>query len=144
MLMIDKLSSKPVYEQIIEGIEKNILLDIFPPGSVLPSLRELSVTLSINPNTIQKSYTELTRRGIIKPSPGSGCYVSPNAKEMIRQNALEKLESIRTMSEELRLAGVSKEEILATVSAVYAQNKENDKHASSPSDTNTHQGGTQA
>ena len=119
MLMIDKLSSKPVYEQIINEIEKNILLGIYPPESVLPSLRELSVTLSINPNTIQKSYTELTRRGIIKPSPGSGCYVSPNAKEMIRQNALQKLELIRTITEELQLAGVSKEEILATVSAVY-------------------------
>ncbi len=138
MLMIDKLSSKPVYEQIIEGIEKNILLDIYPTGSVLPSLRELSVTLSINPNTIQKSYTELTRRGIIKPSPGSGCYVSQDAKEIIRQNALEKLESIRTISEELRLAGVCKEEILATVSAVYAQNKENDNHAPAPSDANTY------
>lgn len=122
MLMIDKLSSKPVYEQIINEIEKNILLGIYPPESVLPSLRELSVTLSINPNTIQKSYTELTRRGIIKPSPGSGCYVSPNAKEMIRQNALQKLDSIRVITEELQLAGVSKEEILATVSAVYAHN----------------------
>ncbi|MBO5111057.1 MAG: GntR family transcriptional regulator [Clostridia bacterium] len=122
MLMIDKLSSKPVYEQIIDEIEKNILLGIYPPESVLPSLRELSVTLSINPNTIQKSYTELTRRGIIKPSPGSGCYVSPNAKEMIRQNALQKLELIRTITEELQLAGISKEEILATVSAVYVHN----------------------
>ena len=122
MLMIDKLSSKPVYEQIIDEIEKNILLGIYPPESVLPSLRELSVTLSINPNTIQKSYTELTRRGIIKPSPGSGCYVSPNAKEKIRQNALQKLELIRTITEELQLAGISKEEILATVSAVYVHN----------------------
>ena len=122
MLMIDKLSSKPVYEQIIDEIEKNILLGIYPPESVLPSLRELSVTLSINPNTIQKSYTELTRRGVIKPSPGSGCYVSPNAKEMIRQNALQKLELIRTITEELQLAGISKEEILATVSAVYVHN----------------------
>lgn len=137
MLMIDKLSSKPVYEQIIEGIEKNILLGIYPLGGLLPSLRELSVTLSINPNTIQKSYTELTRRGVIKPSPGSGCYVSLEAKEIIRKKAMEKLENIRALSEELRLAGVAKEEILATVSAVYTQISED-------SDKNSHQGGTQA
>ena len=137
MLMIDKLSSKPVYEQIIEGIEKNILLGIYPLGGLLPSLRELSVTLNINPNTIQKSYTELTRRGIIKPSPGSGCYVSLEAKDIIRQKALEKLEDIRVLSEDLRLAGVAKEEILATVSAVYVQISDN-------SDKNSHQGGTQA
>ena len=98
MLFIDKLSAIPVYEQIVDGIEKNILLGIFPQGSVLPSLRELSVTLGINPNTIQKSYAELTRRGIICPSPGSGCYVSPDAISILRQKALEKLEIIRRLS----------------------------------------------
>ena len=120
MLFIDKLSATPVYEQIIDGIEKNILLGIFPQGSVLPSLRELSVTLSINPNTIQKSYAELTRRGIICPSPGSDCYVSPNAIELIRARAMEKLEMIRSLSAELRLAGIPKGDVLATVSEVYA------------------------
>ena len=53
MLFVDKLSPIPVYEQIIEGIERNILLGIYPPGSLLPSLRELSVKIGINPNTIQ-------------------------------------------------------------------------------------------
>lgn len=120
MLFVDKLSAVPVYEQIIEGIEKNILLGIYPPGSVLPSLRELSVTLSINPNTIQKSYAELTRRGIICPSPGSGCYVSPEAISLIRAKAREKLDLIRSLSAELRLAGIPKGDILATVCEVYA------------------------
>lgn len=120
MLFIDKLSAVPVYEQIIDGIEKNILLGIYPQESVLPSLRELSVTLGINPNTIQKSYTELTRRGIICPSPGSGCYVAPNAIQLIRAKAMEKLEEIRSLSAELRLAGVPKGDILATVCEVYA------------------------
>ena len=120
MLFIDKLSAVPVYEQIIDGIEKNILLGIYPPESILPSLRELSVALGINPNTIQKSYAELTRRGIICPSPGSGCYVSPNAIAIIRQKATEKLETIRELAAELRLAGIPKGDILATVCAVYA------------------------
>ena len=119
MLFIDKLSAVPVYEQIINGVEKNILLGIYPPGSVLPSLRELSVTLGINPNTIQKSYAELTRRGIICPSPGSGCYVSPDAIRILREKAMDKLEIIRSLSVELRLAGVPKEDILATISEVY-------------------------
>lgn len=120
MLFIDKLSSKPVYEQLIEGIERNILLGIYPQGSILPSLRELSVTLGINPNTIQKSYGELTRRGIIRPSPGSGCFVSPNAVELIRAEAVEKLNQIRALSAELRMAGIPKGDVLATVCEVYA------------------------
>ena len=91
MLLIDKLSGKPVYEQVVEGVERNILMGIYPEGSILPSLRELSVTLGINPNTIQKSYAELIRRGVIVPSPGSGTSVAADAKARIRAAAAEKI-----------------------------------------------------
>lgn len=121
MLLIDKLSGKPVYEQIIEGIEKNILMGVYPEGSVLPSLRELSVTLGINPNTIQKSYAELIRRGVIVPSPGSGTYVAPEAKARIREAAAEKIPILEELVAELALADVPKGDVLATVCAVYAR-----------------------
>lgn len=141
MLFIDKLSAVPVYEQIIDGIEKNILLGIYPQGSVLPSLRELSVTLGINPNTIQKSYAELTRRGIICPSPGSGCYVAPNAIALIRARAMDKLETIRAIAAELRMAGIPKGEILATVYEVYAGDAKEGNNPDTPIPTNTQNGG---
>ncbi|MBE6585556.1 MAG: GntR family transcriptional regulator [Ruminococcaceae bacterium] len=144
MLLIDKLSTIPVYEQIINGIEKNILLGIYPAGSMLPSLRELSVTLSINPNTIQKSYAELTRRGVICPSPGSGCYVSPDAIAVIRQKAMEKLETIRSLAAELQLAGVPREDILATVCEVYSKNHSQTLNRESQTNHKTENGGTQA
>ena len=121
MLLIDKLSGKPVYEQIIEGIEKNILMGVYPEGSVLPSLRELSVTLGINPNTIQKSYSELIRRGVIVPSPGSGTYVAPEAKARIREAAAEKLSRLEELVADLAMADVPKGDVLATVCAVYAR-----------------------
>ena len=121
MLLIDKLSGKPVYEQIVEGIEKNILMGVYPEGSVLPSLRELSVTLGINPNTIQKSYAELIRRGVIVPSPGSGTYVASDAKDRIRAAAAEKLSRLEELVADLALADVPKGDVLATVCAVYAR-----------------------
>ena len=121
MLLIDKLSGKPVYEQIIEGIEKNILMGVYPEGSVLPSLRELSVTLGITPNTIQKSYAELIRRGVIIPSPGSGTYVAPEAKARIREAAAEKLSRLEELVADLAMADVPKGDVLATVCAVYAR-----------------------
>ena len=121
MLLIDKLSGKPVYEQIIEGIEKNILMGVYPEGSVLPSLRELSVTLGINPNTIQKSYAELIRRGVIIPAMGSGTYVSPDAREKIRKAAAEKLTLLEELVADLAMADVPKGDVLATVCAVYAR-----------------------
>ena len=119
MLLIDKLSQKPVYEQIIDGIERNILLGIYPCGSLLPSVREQSVTLGINPNTIQKSYAELTRRGIILPSPGSGCYVSHEAKDLLLEEARKKIVNLKELLTELRIAGVKQDEILGAVATVY-------------------------
>lgn len=124
MLLIDKFSGKPVYEQLIEGVERGILTGVYAEGSQLPSLRELSAVLSVNPNTIQKSYAELTRRGVILPAPGSGCYVAPNAREVLRREASNKLEALRVLADELRLAGVDEQDILA---AVRSQDKVNDK-----------------
>lgn len=125
MLLIDKLSGKPVYEQIIEGVEKNIILGIYRPGGVLPSLRELSVTLGINPNTIQKSYAELIRRGVIIPAPGSGTYVAPDAVERIRAAAAEKMPVLEELVADLALAGVPRGDVLAIVYAVYAAHEKN-------------------
>ena len=115
MLLVDKFSGKPVYEQLIESIERDILMGAFAEGAQLPSLRELSAALSINPNTIQKSYAELTRRGVILPAQGSGYYVAPHAREVLRREATGKLETLRALADELRLAGVSEREIVAAV-----------------------------
>ncbi|MBR6781681.1 MAG: GntR family transcriptional regulator [Clostridia bacterium] len=140
MLLIDKLSGKPVYEQVIEGIQRNVLMGIYPEGSVLPSLRELSVTLGINPNTIQKSYAELIRRGVIIPSPGSGTYVAHDARERIRAAAAEKLPMLEELVAELALADVSKGDVLATVCAVYARTGK----GKSPTHPTTYEGGIQS
>lgn len=119
MFFIDKLSSKPIYEQVIEGIERNILLGVYPAGTQVPSLRELSVRLGVNPNTIQKSYADLTRRGILCPAPGSGCYVAPDAPQRIRQSAMGDLERLETLAASLALAGIEEELILEAVQRAY-------------------------
>ena len=128
MLLIDKLSPKPIYEQLIGNIEQNILLGIYPPGTLLPSLRELSVTLGINPNTIQKAYAELTRRGIIHPSPGRGSYVSPHALDLLRTEARKRLEELKVLLRELALAGIEKHEILTLLSLVYPESNSPSEH----------------
>lgn len=125
MLFIDRLSPVPVYEQLIEGVQTNILLGVYPPGSPVPSLRELSATLGINPNTIQKSYAELTRRGILAPSPGNGCYVTPDAPERIREAAAARLTELSDLAAALALAGVPIEDALNAVRAGYTHTQTN-------------------
>ena len=62
MFVIDVMSRVPVYEQLINQVEEQILTGLLNSGDKMPSVRSLSVSLSINPNTIQKAYTELDRR----------------------------------------------------------------------------------
>ena len=64
-MFIDSMSRQPVYEQIVDQVEQMILSGLMRPGEQLPSVRSLSLELSINPNTIQKAYAELDGRGII-------------------------------------------------------------------------------
>ena len=124
MFQIDSFSRVPVYEQIIEQVENFVLKDILTADTQVPSVRNLSVTLSINPNTIQKAYSELDRNGIIYSVPGRGCFVTKNAKHILSEQKKGKLTSLTAMLEELKLAGVTREIILDTVDSVYQGNGE--------------------
>lgn len=119
MFQIDSFSRVPVYEQIIEQVESFVLKGILTADTQIPSVRNLSVTLSINPNTIQKAYSELDRNGIIYSVPGRGCFISKDAKDILSEQKKGKLTSLTEILEELKLAGVSKEIILDTVDSVY-------------------------
>ena len=121
MFVIDKFSRKPIYEQIIEGIEKQIIGGIIKELDQLPSIRELSVTLSINPNTIQKAFTELDRAGIIFSNQGRGCFVAADAKEKIRARMSEKLAELSALAHELALSGIDETTLIDTVKKAYSQ-----------------------
>lgn len=112
MFKIDIMSRVPVYEQIIEQMEKFILTGILPSKEQVPSVRSLSVELSVNPNTIQKAYSDLDRRGIIYSVPGRGCFVAENAKELLSGAKRSQLSELEQTMYELVIAGITKEEIL--------------------------------
>ena len=80
MFVVDVMSRVPVYEQIIKQVEEQVLTGILKEGDKLPSVRSLSVKLSINPNTIQKAYTELDRRQLIITVPGKGSFISERSE----------------------------------------------------------------
>ena len=122
MFQIDGMSRQPVYEQIIEQLEKFVLKGILVTDSQLPSVRSLSSTLSINPNTIQKAYSELDRKGIIYSVPGRGCFVTADAKDILSKHKRDQIQTLIDLIKDLRLAGVTKEQINQVVNEVY--NKE--------------------
>lgn len=120
MFQVDAMSRTPVYEQIVEQAERFILAGILNANDKLPSVRNLSVELAINPNTIQKSYTELDRRGVIYSVPGKGCFVAADALEKIGGNRRMKLEELKKLLIELKLAGITYKELEECLKAAYS------------------------
>ena len=72
MLFLDYQDRRPIYEQIVEKFRMLILSGAVEPSSKMPSVRQLAVELSINPNTIQRAYMELEQQGLICPVKGKG------------------------------------------------------------------------
>ena len=125
MFVVDVMSRVPVYEQIIKQVEEQVLTGILKEGDKLPSVRSLSVKLSINPNTIQKAYTELDRRQLIITVPGKGSFISekaitsPNKFPEVREDKCSALLLANKIIRELALAGVTKEEIINNIEEVF-------------------------
>lgn len=91
MILIDYSERRPIYEQVAEKIAELIIRGVLPPESQLPSVRSLAMDLSINPNTIQRAYQELERKGYTYSVPGKGSFVSQKTEylEEQRENILE-------------------------------------------------------
>jgi len=124
MFSIDNQSRTPVYEQIIAQVERFILAGYLNPNEQLPSVRNVSVSLSVNPNTIQKAFTDLDRRKIIYSVPGKGSYVSADATEIISKSRIFELEKIEAAAREMFLARIDKNVIINTIEKIYSE-KEN-------------------
>lgn len=123
MFMIDPMSRQPVYEQIIRQMERFILSGMLVPGDQLPSVRSLSMELSINPNTIQKAYSEMDLRGIIYSVPGRGCFVSENAAALLGEYKRTQLRTLSQLTQELAMAGIPQEDVNRCVEETYHQAK---------------------
>ena len=76
MVKIDYRDARPIYEQVADDIEELALRGALPADTQLPSVRQFAMELSINPNTIQRAYGELERRGVIYAAKGRGNFVS--------------------------------------------------------------------
>ena len=114
MISLNYRDSRPIYEQIRDGLRKLIVTGAMQPDEKLPSVRSLAQQLSINPNTIQRAYNELESEGYIYSVPGKGSFASgdTDAEERRKQDLLEQL---RELTAELKYLGVSGEELAALV-----------------------------
>ena len=80
MIVLDYQDRRPIYEQVTDKFQILILNGILPPGSQMPSVRQLATELSVNPNTIQRAYMELEKLGLIYPVKGRGNFVADSSQ----------------------------------------------------------------
>ena len=80
MIILDYQDRRPIYEQITERFRTLIYQGALPAESRLPSVRQLAMELSINPNTIQRAYMTLEQEGLIYPVRGKGNFVAETTR----------------------------------------------------------------
>ena len=88
---IDASSRLPIYRQLRNQFRQAIARGRLRPEERLPSVRELSRTLVVNPNTIARVYTELEREGMLNTRPGLGVFVAEPKTELTRKVRKERL-----------------------------------------------------
>lgn len=76
MFQLDLKSRKSIYEQVMDNLKELIMTETLSVGEKLPSVRELSKQITVNPNTVQKAYRELERQGYIYTTSGVGTFVA--------------------------------------------------------------------
>lgn len=90
-IKINNASPRPIYQQIIDQIKRDIALGHLNAGEKLPTVRQLAAQLVLNPNTISKAYRQLEQDGIIVTRPGAGAFVaelSSNLSRSVRKKLL--------------------------------------------------------
>ena len=111
MIHLDHRDSRPRYDQIADNFRRQIQAGVLRCGEKLPSVRELSAQLTINPNTIQRAYRELEQDGWIESTPGKGSFV----RSIDRSGEEKLLNTFNETVRELLKQGVTAEELIKRI-----------------------------
>ena len=86
-------SDRPIFQQIIDKIQTDILSGRYAPGDKLPSVRELAMMAAVNPNTMQKALAELERAGLVYTQRTSGRFITEDAGmiELLKERRAKEL-----------------------------------------------------
>lgn len=109
MLTLNYRDSRPIYEQIKDGLRRMIVTSAMAQDEKLPSVRAMATQLSINPNTIQRAYSQLETEGYVYTVSGRGTFVC-EVREQNRQRRAEVTARVQPLMEELRDLGMTREE----------------------------------
>ena len=115
---IDPTSRQPIYRQLAQQMREAVARGRIKPEERLPSVRDLSRLLVINPNTVARVYTELEREGILNTRPGLGVFVAHPKDELTKKARKQRFDELldHFLTESVHL-GFRADEVLAMVAA---------------------------
>lgn len=123
MIVLDYRDKRPIYEQVVEKLERLIICGGLEANNKLPSVRTLAMELSVNPNTIQRAYAQLEQDGYIYTIIGRGNYVTD--KSEWQTGHLKTLKrDLTQLFQSAYDAGISRCDLSALIDSVYGTEKE--------------------
>lgn len=106
-------SDRPIFQQIVERIQMEIIAGRYQPGDKLPSVRDLASDAAVNPNTMQKAFAELERTGLVYTKRTSGRYITEDTAMIDALKAAIAQEKITEFIALMKELGFQNDEILA-------------------------------
>ncbi|MBM7649005.1 GntR family transcriptional regulator [Bacillus ectoiniformans] len=108
-------TSKPIYSQIADRIIHQFVRGEIEPGGKLPSVREMAIQSGVNPNTIQRTYAELERMGVVETKRGQGTFMTEQADMKRKLRREIQREMIELFISNMRGIGANDDEIKEAV-----------------------------
>ncbi|MBM7621488.1 GntR family transcriptional regulator [Bacillus tianshenii] len=108
-------ADKPIYLQIIDRISREIVRGDIKPGDKLPSVREMAIQSGVNPNTIQRTYSELERMEVVETKRGQGTFVTENLGMVVQLKKSMQASVVENFVKSMREIGVVEKEIINSV-----------------------------
>jgi len=108
-------NDRPIYLQLMEKIQLDIVAGVYKPGDKLPSVRDLALEAAVNPNTMQKALSELERNGLVHSQRTSGRFITEDEKMLKHLKESLASEHIREFIKKMKQLGFQEEETLRLI-----------------------------
>ena len=122
MIRLDYRDSRPIYEQVRDGLRRLMVTGVMQPGEQLPSVRSLAMELAINPNTIQRAYMQLEQEGLIYPVKGTGNFIA-DSEEVRKLSKASYIKELKTLIRKGKAMGMEAEELIYIIRECYKEEK---------------------
>ena len=108
-------NDRPIYLQLMERIQRDIIAGVYQPGDKLPSVRDLALEAAVNPNKMQKALSELERSGLVYSQRTSGRFITEDTEMLTQMKKELATEHIQEFFQKMEQLGFSRAELLTLV-----------------------------